>query len=138
MANVNGIGYLTAMNDLPAVKRFRRRLGSPARVEHILKCLHLPGRERWNPGSILDRNVAVMDSQGRDLTKLYNIVAADDSTPQLPDGFPGMLVVSVDDDDNPLPADWWKEFDWVGDFPKEGRPRLAHLRAPGIKICRKD
>ena len=137
MASANGISYLNAMNDLRVVKRFRRCHG-PVRVEQVLKCLHLPGRERWSPGSILDRNVAVLDSQGRDLTKLYHIVAADDSTPQFPDGKPGLLVMSVDDEDNPLPARWWQEFDWAGDFPKEGHPRLAHLRAPGIKICRKD
>ena len=137
MASANGISYRTAMNDLPAVKRFRRRLGGvPVRVEEVVKCLHLPGPERWNSGSILGRNVAVLDSQGRDLTKPYDIVAADDSTPQFPDGEPGVLVIRVDDDDAPLPAEWWQEFHW-GDFPKEGRPRSAHLRAPGIKIYRK-
>ena len=136
---VNGCSYHNAMNDLPAVKRFRRR-HPPGLIRYdlILRRLHLPGRDNWALGDVPgDDDVAVLDGEGRDLLKLYAVISADDSTPQFPGGEPGMLTIMVDDDDNPLPPEWQKEFDWSGDSPKEGRPRLAHIRAPGIKICRK-
>lgn len=113
------------MGELHTVGRLMDRDEGPETIDNACRILGLPGEEAWpdcgaNPG-----RTTVFDAEGRDLTKLYLIAFADDSTPQFPDGDPGVLALYCDSDGHPVTA--------MRESPVDSG-RIGVFPWPGIKI----
>ncbi len=109
------------MGQLPAVNRLMDLPGGPDTIGLACSILGLPDVTTWPHPGIVPWAATVLDVEGRDITKLYEIVFADDSTPQFPDGKPGVLALRVDDDGEPC-------------MYGHGGDRVAVFPWPGIKI----
>lgn len=104
MSFSNVIGWTQGMGELPAVIRLMNREDGPETIDDACRILGLPGENEWPDRGVNPITATVLDTEGRDLTKLYLIVFADDSTPQFPDGDPGVLALYCDSDGHPVPA----------------------------------
>ncbi len=136
MSYCNVVDWTTAMLSLHSVNHLLDRMdgkvpggtpcGTLTSIENACRILGLPGEETWPDHGTNPITATVFDADGRDLTKLYLIVFADDATPQFPDGEPGVLALYCDIDGRPVPAmsENWAGSDRIGVFPW-----------PGIKIA---
>ncbi len=57
----------------------------------------------WTKGDAPPGEVDVFDASGKNLSDLFLINSADDTTPQWPDGVPGTVVLLVTAEGEPIP-----------------------------------
>lgn len=131
---VNAKSWVDATNELPSVERFRRCQDlfhgvCVIDVHDIAKRQRLPGPETWQKGDVAKGEANVFDASGNNLSELFLLSFADDTTPQWPDGVPGVVGLMVTIDGETIP---------------NGRPLVipqehrVEVRAwPGIRILRK-
>lgn len=140
--NINATSWAHGMRKLAKVRRhdeLRARAGlrTHSNMYDLHKPLSLSGPERWQTGSgWAGDGCEVYDAEGRDLCKLYGVVWADDSSPQWPDGVPGVVALHVDEDGAPLerrrspgPGGMWKDR-----ASSEKKPSVGLFLFPGLKI----